>query len=160
MIGPGNMHYAARVYLFNQAGGAEVEMSRVDVNIPKFNQAVVAVVTAAAFVFQLPWLVAVVFAVLALSAVGGARLAPLSLLYVALIRPRFGRNRAVVTEPAGPPRFAQVLGTVMLGAAGVSFLAGAALIGWTLTLVVTSLASVAVLADLCVGCLLYERMTS
>ncbi len=134
-------------------------VSRVDVNVPRFNQGVVAVLTGVAFLSQAVWVVAVVFAVLAVSALGGPRLAPLSRLYVGLIRPRLRADRAVVTEPAAPPRFAQVLGTLMLGGATAAFVAGAVTVGWVLTLIVTSLASVAVLADVCVGCLLYERMT-
>ena len=135
-------------------------MGRVDVNVPKFNQAMVAVLTAAAFVGQWPWVVGVAFGLLAPGAIGGARWAPLSRLYVSVIRPRIPEGRAIVTEPAAPPRFAQIVGTVVLGAALVAFILGATAAGWAATLVVTSLAALAVLTDVCVGCLVYEKVAA
>ena len=131
-------------------------MERVDVNVPKFNQAIVAALTGAAFVLQAGWLVFGTFVVLAVSAVGGPRLAPFSRLFSTVIRPRLMRERAVVTEPAGPPRFAQTLGTVVLGVAAAALADGMPVVGWLLTLTVTALAAVAVIADVCVGCLLWE----
>ena len=45
--------------------------STVDVNVPRFNQGAVAVLTAIAFLIQSPALVAITFVVLGVSAVGG-----------------------------------------------------------------------------------------
>jgi hypothetical protein len=136
-------------------GGDRVR--RVDVNVPRFNQAVVAALSGIAFVVQIEWLVAATLVLLAAGAAGGPRLAPLSRLYVSVIRPRLAGDRAVVTEPAAPPRFAQVVGTSVLAGATFALAAGADAVGWAATLLVTSLASLAVLADVCVGCLIYER---
>lgn len=128
----------------------------VDVNVPRFNQAVVAVLTALAFLFQWSWLVAVTFLLLAVSAVGGPRAAPLTRLYVGLIRPRLGGE--IEVEPAAPPRFAQSVGAVVLGLATVALLAGLTALGWALTLVVTALAALAATTRICVGCIIYERV--
>jgi hypothetical protein len=137
----------------------EVSVSQlVDVNVPRFNQSVVAVLTAAAFVARLPWLVAAVAAVLALSVVGGPRRAPLTRLYVGVIRPRRSAAGAVELEPAAPPRFAQALGALVLAGAAAAFAAGAAILGWALTLLVTTLAALAATTRICVGCLLYHRV--
>lgn len=132
----------------------------VDVNIPRFNQAVVAAITAAAFVLQFPALVAIMAVVLAASAFGGPRSALLARLYVNTIRPRLASDAPIEFEPVAPPRFAQRIGAGFLIAACASFLLGAGAIGWALTLIVTALAALAATTRICVGCILYERLVA
>jgi len=132
----------------------------VDVNVPRFNQALVTVLTGAAFLLDQPAIVAVTFGVLALSWLGGPSIAPFTRLYVRLIRPRLQPDGPTEFEAAAPPRFAQMLGTVFLGAATVALYAGAQSIGWGLSLVVTALAGLAATARICVGCIIYERTVS
>ena len=129
----------------------------VDVNVPRFNQALVAVLTALGFFADAPWLVAVTFGVLALSWIGGPSVAPFTRLYVGLVRPRIQPRGPTEFEPAAPPRFAQMLGTTFLGAATLALYAGQEALGWGLALVVTALAALAAAARICVGCILYER---
>lgn len=129
----------------------------VDVNVPRFNQGMVAVLTAAAFVFQLEWLVGVTFAVLALSWLGGPALALFTQIYTKLVRPIVQPDGPVEFEPAAPPRFAQLVGTLFLGAASIALALGAGAVGWTLTLIVTALAALAAATRICVGCIVYER---
>lgn len=130
----------------------------VDVNIPRFNQALVAILTAIAFVIAEPWLVGLTFAVLAISWLGGPATALFSQLYVRLVRPRLDPDGPSEVEPAGPPRFAQLIGSIFLGAAVVAFAADMAALGWGLTLIVTALAALAAVTRICVGCILYERV--
>lgn len=132
----------------------------IDVNVPRFNQGVVASLTAVAYLTQQPWLVAVTFAILALSAVGGSQVAPLSRLYVGYVRPRIQPGGPVEFEPAAPPRFAQSIGTVVLGFATAALLGGWTTIGWGATLLVTALAALAAAARICVGCMLYEMLNA
>lgn len=129
----------------------------VDVNVPRFNQAAVAVLTAVGFVFQQPWLVVATFVILALSWSAGPAAAPFTQLYVRLIRPRIQPDGPDEFEPAAPPRFAQLIGTVFLGAASFSLVAGWTAVGWSLSLIVTTLAALAATTRICVGCVLYER---
>lgn len=129
----------------------------VDVNVPRFNQSLVALLTGVGFLLDQPLLVAVTFAVLAVSVAGGPRLAPFTRLYATLIRPRLQPNGPTEFEPASPPRFAQLLGTGFLGAATAALYAGLPTLGWSLTLAVTALAALAATARICVGCLIYER---
>ena len=131
----------------------------VDVNIPRFNQAVIALVTALAFVLQLPWLVGVAFALLAVSVLLPDR-APLSRLYVDHVRPRVEPNGPSEFESAAPPRFAQRIGAIVLGLAVALFFFGATTAGWAATLVVTALATLAAATRICVGCILYERVVA
>jgi hypothetical protein len=132
----------------------------VDVNIPRFNQAVVAVVTGLAFVLQLPMLVTVMAVVLTLSAFGGPRTALLSRLYTSAIRPRLAPGGPTEFETAAPPRFAQRLGAGFLIAATIAFFVSAGIVGWALTLIVTALAALAAATRICVGCILYERLVA
>ncbi len=129
----------------------------VDVNVPRFNQGLVALLTAAAFVFQLEWLVGVTFAVLALSWLGGPSLAIFTQIYVRIVRPLVQPSGPTEFEPAAPPRFSQLIGSLFLGAASIALAVGAGAVGWTLTLIVTALAALAAATRICVGCIVYEK---
>lgn len=135
-----------------------VRAPQVDVDIPRFNQALVAVLTGLAFLVDAPWVVAALAVVLGLSWVDGPRLGLFTRLYVDVVRPRLRPDGPVEFEDARPPRFAQLLGTVVLGAATIAFVLGASTVGWSLTLVVTALAGLAASTRICVGCLVYDRV--
>ena len=131
--------------------------TQIDINIPRFNQAIVGGLTAGAFLLQQEWLVLVAFLVLGLSYVGGPAMAPLTQLYVRFIRPRFQPEGPTEFENAAPPRFAQLLGTIFLGGGLVSFVFGAHTLGWVLTLIVMALATLAATTRICVGCIIYTK---
>lgn len=130
-------------------------MSLVDVNVPRFNQAMVALLVGVAFIIQWWPLVAVTAAVLALTRFGGPSWGLFTQVYVRLIRPRL--DGPPVTEAAAPPRFAQLLGTIFLGLATVLFATGWNTAGWAIALTVFALALLAATTRICVGCLIYER---
>lgn len=132
-------------------------MQTVDVNVPRVNQAVTSLLTAIAYVRSSPELVAVAFAILVLSRVGGPRLAPITQLYVRFVRPRFQPAGPSDVEDARPPAFAQLIGTIVLGLALAGLYGGVPIVGWALTLVVTALAGLAATTRICVGCIMYER---
>jgi hypothetical protein len=127
----------------------------IEVNVPRFNQACVAVVTGLAFVLQIWVLVPVLAMLLAATRLGGPRYALFTQVYVRLLRPRL--RGPIETEAAEPPRFAQVLGIVFLTAASALFVIGATGPGWIVTLMVTALATLAATTRICVGCMIYER---
>ncbi len=135
-------------------------MSTVDVNVPRFNQAVVAVLCALVFIFASPGLLAIPLAVLVLSRLGGPAVAPFTQLYVRIIRPRFQPEGPVEFEDSRPPAFAQLLGILFLGVAGLAFIAGFTPVGMGLTLLVAALAALAATARICVGCLVYQRFVT
>lgn len=131
--------------------------AQVDVAVPRFNQAVVAVLTGAAFLADLPWLVGATALVLGVSWAWGPRFAPLTRLYVDVIRPRLRPDGPTAFEDARPPRFSQLVGTLFLGAATVAFILDAPVVGWSLALVVTALSTLAATTAICVGCIFYEK---
>jgi len=126
----------------------------VDINVPRFNQGSVALLTALAFVFDWKALVAATFAILAVSWLGGPRMALFTRMYTGLLRQRGPKE----FEDAAPPRFAQLLGTVFLGVSTFALYAGFEYVGWTVTLLVTALAALAATTRICVGCLIYSRV--
>jgi hypothetical protein len=130
----------------------------VDVNIPRFNQACVAAITAIAFVFGVWQLVPVVAVVLGLTRFGGPKVGLFTQTYVRLIRPRIGGE--IATESVAPPKFAQLVGVVFLASATAAFVAGLMILGWILTLIVTGLAALAAATRVCVGCILYEQIST
>ncbi|MBW2472909.1 MAG: DUF4395 domain-containing protein [Deltaproteobacteria bacterium] len=132
--------------------------AEIDVNIPRFNQACVAALTGLAFVLQWWPLVIAVGVVLVATILGGPRYALFTRLYVRFIQPRTGGT--IETEPSAPPRFAQLLGLGLLTVATVLFVLGLSTAGWVITLVVTALSALAAITQVCVGCRIYERVTS
>jgi hypothetical protein len=132
-------------------------MQPIDVNVPRFNQAMVALLIGVAFVFDLPRLVALTFLVLAASLILGPSGALFTQLYVRLLRPRLQPGGPTEFEDPRPPRFAQLLGTIFLGAATGALAFDLRAVGWTLTLIVTALATLAATTRICVGCLIYQK---
>ena len=68
---------------------------------------------------------------------------------------RAARLGKVEPEHEYPPRFAQTLGSVVLIASLVAFVAGATPVGWVLALAVAGLQSVLAITGYCLGCRLY-----
>ena len=132
--------------------------ARVDVNVPRFNQGCVAALTGLAFVLQWWPLVTIVAIILALTRFVGPHVGLFTQIYVRFIKPRMSSD--IETEEAAPPRFAQLLGVLFLSIATVLFVAGFALAGWIVTLMVTALATLAAATKICVGCIIYERATA
>ena len=129
--------------------------ARVDVNVPRFNQGMVAALVGTAFAAQFPILVGMTALVLAATRFGGPDWGLFTQAYLRGIRPRLAGP--VETEPAAPPRFAQTLGVAFLTAASGLFIVGLTVAGWVVSLGVFALALLAATTRICVGCLIYER---
>ncbi len=115
----------------------------VDSHLPRFSQALQAILLAIAFLLEARLVVVALALVLLLASAGGPRWNVFAHLYRALPLPR-GEP-----EPAAPPRFAQTLGAVMLTIASVALFAAPegtathALLGWGPALLVAVLAGLA-----------------
>ena len=125
----------------------------IDPRGPRTNQTVLAIGLAVGFLFGW-WVVAPIFAVvLAVGVVFGPRFGPVLVAYRHLLAPRLGPPAEL--EDPRPPRFAAAVGVVFLIAATIAFVAGASILGWVLTLIVTALAALAAVTGICVGCEMY-----
>jgi hypothetical protein len=130
----------------------------IDSHQPRFAQGIQALVLAVAFLADLRFVVPVLGVILAAAAIGGPRFNAFAYLYRALPIPR-GEP-----EPAAPPRFAQVIGTIFL-AIGTVFLYTARpettlwwALGWGPALAVAALSGLAATTGICVGCEFYLWM--
>jgi hypothetical protein len=138
---------------FEQEG--ENVVNKVDTTAIKFGQAAIVLVLAMAFLFDLPWLVAALAALVGLGA-AWPRAALFQQLYRQILRP-LGvlRPRIVVDDPA-PHRFAQGMGATLLALAGLLLLAtDADVAGWALAGLVAVLAAVNLFFGFCAGCFAY-----
>jgi hypothetical protein len=103
----------------------------------------------------LQWLVALVALQLVVGLWLGRKFCLPCVLYFKVLQPRFGEGRI---EDSRPPRFANLLGAVFTTSATVLFLVGLTTAGWAVTLLVTTLASLASISGICVGCELYAAI--
>jgi hypothetical protein len=125
----------------------------IDARAPRFNQAVVGLVSLIAVVTGWWWLLGLLALQLALGLIAGRKFCLPCLLYFEVVQPRLGEGEI---EDARPPRFANLVGAVFLGAATVTYALGFASAGRVLGGVVAVLASVAAVTGLCVGCEIYR----
>lgn len=125
----------------------------IDSRAPRTNQAVVGILSLVALLTGWWPILALLAAQLAIGLRFGRRYCLPCLLYFEVIQPRLGEGPI---EDSRPPRFANQVGVIFLGAATAAHLAGLAAAGWILGLVVAALALLAAITGLCVGCEMYK----
>lgn len=125
----------------------------IDPRGPRFNQAVLATALLAGFLADWRPVVPLFALVLLAGAALGPRYGPFLALYAKVLRPRL-RPPSELEDPR-PPRFAASVGAGFLAAAAVAFVAGSAVVGWALTLVVAALAALSATTGVCLGCEIY-----
>src|SRR5512143_1848258 len=130
-----------------------LDLAVIDSRAPRANQAVVALLCFAAFATGLWPLLALTALHLALTIFLGRRWCLPFLAYFGWVQPRLGEGPL---EDARPPRFANLLGAVVLGAATLAHLAGLAALGWALGLAVGGLAFLSAATGFCAGCQVYR----
>lgn len=131
--------------------------ARFDRTALKVNQAAIITLLLIAFVVNLPWLVALVAAVMALGT-ASPQLALFQRLYRDVLRPAGLLRPDLHAEDAAPHRFAQGFGAGVLVAASLALFGGLGLLGWVLTLVVVVLAAINLLFGFCAGCFVYLQL--
>lgn len=127
----------------------------IDARAPRTNQTVVALMAIAALVSGAWWLASLMGLQLLVGLTLGRRFCLPCLAYFELIQPRLGEGPL---EDSRPPRFANVIGASVLGAATLAFLAGVAPVGWALVGLVAALASLSAITGFCTGCWLYRTI--
>ena len=125
----------------------------IDERAPRVNQAVVGVVSLLAVVTGWWWLLALLALQLALGLTLGRRWCLACVAYFELIQPRLGEGRL---EDARPPRFANLVGLVVLSVASLAYAAGFTTVGALLGLLVAALALLAAATGFCAGCSAYK----
>ena len=125
----------------------------IDSRAPRFNQAVVGVVSLLAVATGWWWLLALLALQLAVGLTFGRRFCLPCVAYFELVQRLFGEGEL---EDARPPRVANMVGIAVLGAASVAYAAGLTTVGIALGLLVAALALVAAVTGFCTGCEAYK----
>jgi len=129
------------------------DLDVIDSRAPRFNQAVIGVLSAVAVALGWSWLLALLAAQVAIGLTFGRRYCLPCLAYFEVVQPVFGEGQL---EDSRPPRFANLVGAGVLSAATLAYLAGADLLGAALGLLVAGLALLASITGFCAGCEAYK----
>ena len=125
----------------------------IDSRAPRFNQAVIGILSLVAVLAGWWWLLSVLALQLVVGLTAGRRWCIPCLAYFELVQPGFGEG---ALEDARPPRFANMVGTAFLGAAAGAYALGFAMAGAALGLLVAGLALLAASTGFCAGCEAYK----
>jgi hypothetical protein len=125
----------------------------IDSRAPRFNQAVVGILAAVAVATGWWWLLALLAVQLVVGLAFGRRFCLPCLAYFELVQPYLGEGPL---EDSRPPRFANMVGAVFLGAATVSYAAAYDTLGVVLGGLVSALALLASTTGFCAGCEAYK----
>ena len=129
------------------------DLDVIDSRAPRFNQTVIGTLALVSFLTGWWPLLAILAAQLAIGLTLGRRWCLPCLFYFEVLQPRFGEGPI---EDSRPPRFANVVGTAVLGSAAVALAAGLTVLGWALGLLVAALALLAASTGFCIGCEAYK----
>jgi hypothetical protein len=127
----------------------------VDARAPRFTQAVIGALALVAFAAGWWPLLAILAAQLAIGVTLGRRWCVPCVFYFEVLQPRFGEGPI---EDARPPRFANIVGVVVLGTASIAHAFELHAFGWALGLLVAGLALLSAATAFCVGCEAYKLL--
>jgi hypothetical protein len=122
------------------------DLTVIDSRAPRFNQATIGVLSIVAVLTGWHWLVGLLALQLLLGLTLGRRWCLTCVTYFALVQPRFGEGPL---EDSRPPRVANMVGAVVLGASALSYALGWGIAG-------TALALLAATTGFCTGCEAYK----
>jgi hypothetical protein len=129
------------------------DLDVIDARGPRFNQATIGLLALVSVLTAWWPLLAILALQLVVGLVLGRRYCLPCLAYFELVQPRFGEGPI---EDSRPPRFANMVGAVVLGAASVAHAVGLSTLGWALAVLVAALALLAAATGLCAGCEVYR----
>ena len=129
------------------------DTSVIDSRAPRTNQAVIGALSVVAIATGWWWLLALLALQLAVGLTFGRRYCLPCVAYFELVQPRFGEGPL---EDSRPPRAANLVGLVFLGAASVAYALGLPLLGGVLGGLVAALALLAAVTGFCTGCEAYK----
>jgi Domain of unknown function (DUF4395) len=136
-----------------QAAHPYRDLDVIDSRAPRFNQATMGLLALLAVATGGWWLLALLAVQLAVGLTFGRQYCLPCLFYFEVVQRVFGEGQL---EDARPPRFANLVGGVVLGAAAVAYGFGATTLGAVLGGLVVVLALLAAATGLCAGCEAYK----
>jgi hypothetical protein len=129
------------------------DLDVIDARAPRFNQATIGLLSLVAVVTGLWPMLAVLALQLAVGLRFGRRWCVACVAYFELVQPRIGEGPI---EDSRPPRFANMIGLLVLTLASASYAIGLTQIGLILGGLVAALALVAAATGFCAGCEIYR----
>jgi hypothetical protein len=129
------------------------DLDVIDSRAPRFNQATIGTLSVLAVATGWWWLLALLAAQLWIGLSIGRRFCLPCLVYFELLQPRFGEGEL---EDSRPPRFANLVGAVVLSAAAACYGSGFRVAGAVLGVLVAALALLAAATGFCTGCEAYK----
>jgi Domain of unknown function (DUF4395) len=129
------------------------DLAVIDSRAPRFNQATIGILALVAALAGWHWLVGLLALQLVVGLTFGRRYCLPCLVYFELVQPRFGEGPL---EDSRPPRAANLVGAVVLGASTVTYALGWGTAGTALALLVAALALLAAVTGFCTGCEAYK----
>ncbi len=132
-------------------------INKLDRSAIKFNQGSIVLLTAAAFIFDVPLLVAFTAAVMLIGTIF-PEAGLFKLVYKFAAKPLGLVKPNVIEEDNSPHQFAQGLGGVFLAVSFIALVAGLSVAGWVLALIVLVLALINLTVNFCLGCYIYFRL--
>jgi hypothetical protein len=129
------------------------DLEVIDSRAPRFNQAVIGILSVVAVATGWWWLLAALAANLASGLMFGRRFCVTCVAYFAFIQPRFGEGPL---EDSRPPRAANIVGFAFLSGAAIAYGFGADIAGAALAAIVAALALLAATTGFCTGCEAYK----
>jgi hypothetical protein len=130
-----------------------LDLDVIDARAPRFNQAAIGLLALVAVLTGWWAILGLLAAQLAIGLTFGRRYCLPCLAYFELVQPRLGEGPI---EDSRPPRFANLVGVAVLGAATLAYALGFATAGAALGLLVAALALLAAATGLCAGCEVYR----
>jgi uncharacterized protein DUF4395 len=135
--------------IFDRAADPYRDTDVIDSRAPRFNQAVVGLVSVLAVLTGWWWLLALLALQLAVGLAFGRRYCLPCVAYFELVQPLFGEG---ALEDSRPPRVANMVGLAVLGAAAIAYAADVVIVGAALGGLVAGLALLAAVTGFCTGC--------
>jgi thiol-disulfide isomerase/thioredoxin len=129
------------------------DLDVIDARAPRFTQLVIGSLALVAFLSGWWPLLAILAAQLAIGLTLGRRWCLPCLFYFEVLQPLLGEGPV---EDARPPRFANLVGVVVLGAGSLAHAGGLTTLGWALGLLVAALALLSAVTGFCAGCEMYR----
>jgi len=129
------------------------DLDVIDRRAPRANQLAIGVLALVAFVTGWWPILGLLALQLVIGLTLGRRWCLACVAYFELVQPRFGEGPL---EDSRSPRFANVMGAVVLTTATVTIAAGYSTLGWALGLLVAALALLAAVTGFCTGCEIYR----
>ena len=129
------------------------DLDVIDRRAPRANQLAIGVLALVAFVTGWWPILGLLALQLVVGLTLGRRWCLACVAYFELVQPRFGEGPL---EDSRSPRFANVVGAVVLTTATVAIAAGYSTLGWALGLLVAALALLAAVTGFCTGCEIYR----